>query len=327
VFQNPVFSDVGVPDPFVLDDRRGPSGAYWAFSTGNLFPVLRSTDLVHWTPAGTAFAARPAWATDAPDWHPWAPSVVRTPGGSGYVMYYVSLSRVWGANCIGVATASVPGGPYADEGPLRFAHAGPTDVPIGCGDAAGRGNIDPSPFIDSDGSAYLYVSTDRIIKRWSRRLKPTISVIPLTGDLLHAAGARIALFSGASGTWEAADAAVPTVEGPAMAKHNGTYYLMYSGGGWRGSYGMGYAISSSPVSGFVKQPRRLLVETSAVLGPGGGDALVTGPHGETWLAYHGREGSYDQPRTLRLDRLRWEPGSPDVPVVDGPSSTPVPIDP
>jgi len=128
-----------------------------------------------------------------------------------------------------------------------------------------------APFIDSDGNAYLYVSTDRIIKRWSRRLKPTISVIPLTGDLLHAAGPRTALFSGASGTWEAAGAAVPTVEGPAMARHNGTYYLMYSGGGWRGSYGMGYAISSSPVSGFVKQPRRLLVETSAVLGPGGGD--------------------------------------------------------
>jgi beta-xylosidase len=226
-----------------------------------------------------------------------------------------------------VATASAPGGPYTDQGPLGLDSAGPNDQPIGCGDAAGQGNIDPSPFIDTDGSAYLYVSTDFATANGGSQLQPTISVIPLDGDLLHASGARIPLFSGDPGTWEADNVDVPTVEGPAMTKHNGTYYLMYSGGSWRSSYGMGYAISSSPVSGFVKQPVQLLSETSAVLSPGGGDALVSGPHGGTWLAYHGRDSSYDNPRTLRLDRFWWKPGSPDVPVVDGPSSGPVPTRP
>lgn len=334
VFQNPVFSAASAPDPFVLDDRSDASGAYWVFNTGNLFPILRSTDLVHWTPAGTAFTARPAWATNAPDWHPWAPSVIRTPSpcpgessGPCYLMYYVGLSRTWDVNCIGVATASAPAGPFIDHGPLHLDSADPADQPIGCGDTAAQGNIDPSPFVDSDGSAYLYVATDFATANGSSLLRPTISAIPLSSDLLHASRPRIPLFAGDTGTWEAANVAAPTVEGPAMTKHNGLYYLMYSGGSWRSSYGMGYAISSSPVSGFVKQPGRLLTETRAVLSPGGADALVTGPHGGTWLAYHGRDGSYDNPRTLRLDRFWFKPGSPDVPVVAGPSSTPVPTDP
>ena len=56
----------------------------------------------------------------------------------------------------------------------------------------------------------------------------------------------------------------------------------------------------------------------------GADALVTGPNGGTWLVYHGRDVAYSNPRTLRIDRISWRPGSPDVPVVAGPTSAPVP---
>ena len=47
---------------------------------------------------------------------------------------------------------------------------------------------------------------------------------------------------------------------------------------------------------------------------------MTGPHGGTWLVYHGRAGGYTQPRTLRVDRLSWRRERPDVPVVTGPTS-------
>src|ERR1700759_1657010 len=85
------------PAPFVLD-AQGAHRDYWAFVTGDRFPILRSSDLVHWRSAGTAFAARPGWVVPAGDWHPWAPSVSAV--GAGYVMYYVGLSR-YGVNCVG----------------------------------------------------------------------------------------------------------------------------------------------------------------------------------------------------------------------------------
>jgi hypothetical protein len=40
--------------------------------------------------------------------------------------------------------------------------------PIGCGDDAGYGNIDRAPFVDANGRAYLYLSTDRWVRRIGR---------------------------------------------------------------------------------------------------------------------------------------------------------------
>jgi hypothetical protein len=61
-------------------------------------------------------------------------------------------------------------------------------------------------------------------------------------------------------------------------------------------------------------------ETRTVLSPGGGDVPITGPHGGTWLIYHGRAGGYASTRTLRVDRLSWRRGQPDAPIVAGPTS-------
>jgi beta-xylosidase len=200
-------------------------------------------------------------------------------------------------------------------------------MPIGCGDATGQGNIDPSPFIDSSGQPYLYVSTDSVCTGGSCAWKPTLSVLPLTADFLRAAGARVALFAGDPGTWEGAGLKTPTVEGPAMTVHNGTYYLFYSGGNWTGAYGMGYATSSSPTGPFSKSPGNpILAQTATVFSPGGGDRLVTGPHDGVWLVYAARSKPFPSPRTLRIDPLSWaaadSPGGPDKPVVNGPTSTP-----
>jgi beta-xylosidase len=120
------------------------------------------------------------------------------------------------------------------------------------------------------------------------------------------------------------------VEGPTAMLHNGTYYLLYSGGGWRSKYSMGYATASRPLGPFTKPPGGpILFSTAAVLGPGGGDSPVVGPHGATWLLYHGRSGDASNPRTLRLDSFSWRanPPSPDVPVISGPTSTGQPTQP
>jgi beta-xylosidase len=314
-------------DPFVLDDGDSHDN-YWEYGTGERFPILHSTDLVSWTPAGTAFAARPSWVIQTGDWHPWAPSVVKA--GGTYVMFYSALNPSV-VHCVAVATSPTPGGPFTDHGPLTLADGSDASNPIGCGDASMSGNIDPAPFVDSDGKAYLYTSSDYDCTSGTCQGKPTISEIDLSSDLLHATAARKALFAG-DANWEQSGYGWKTVEGPAMVKHDGLYYLLYSGGSWFGSYGVGYATSSSPAGPFVKYAGNpILGSTAAVHSAGGAGPVVTGPHGGLWLVYHGRDGSDANPRQLRIDPFSWKagatPGEPDVATVTGPSTGPQPVAP
>ncbi len=145
-YTNPVFAQ-DFPDPAAIRVGRD----YYAYSTstgwepqGHIFPILHSTDLVHWRYIGDAMAQTPAWAlTDF-----WAPSVIAA--GGRYYMYYVGKGLTQNAHCIGVAVARQPAGPFADHGV------------VACGDAKGVGYIDPAPLIDDNGRAYLYVSVDNL---------------------------------------------------------------------------------------------------------------------------------------------------------------------
>ena len=302
MYQNPVFS--GLADPMVLRD----GGGYYAYGTGDRFPVLRSTDLVHWTRVGTALPRRPAWVPQSGQWNPWAPSVLRVTS-SHYVMYYTGLNASRSANCIGVASSASPAGPFTDLGVLPPAR-------VGCGDAAGYSNIDPAPFIDPlDGKGYLYLSTGHEASGAWRR---TISVIPLAADLVHAAGPRQPLFS-MTQPWEG-----DVVEGPWMTRHGDGYYLLYSGGNFTdASYAMGYALAPSPTGPFSKPASvPILKSTADVNGPGGG-SVVTGPRGDDWLVYHGRARA-GAPRTLRIDPLVFDAADPPALTVRGPTTSPQP---
>jgi Glycosyl hydrolases family 43 len=327
-YRNPVFAAPGAPDPMVLD-VGGTHSDYFAFSTGGRFPVLRSRDLVSWQAVGTAMTARPAWAVASGDYNPWAPSVIERPGpcpgetgARCFVLFYVSRHATLSppTNCIGVATAARPEGPYADLGPLED-ESGSRDTsgrPVGCGDDRGYSNIDPAPFVDSDGRAFLYLSTTHACQPACSPVR-AISLLGLTPDLLRASSARQPLFSADGGGWEEAPWA-PVVENPWMVKRGDRYFLLYSGGSYLGPYGMGYATSTSPTGPFTKAVENpILRESSPVLSPGGG-SLATGPRGGDWLVYHGREGGRDQPRQLRIDPVTFTDES--TLSVAGPTSTP-----
>jgi hypothetical protein len=336
-YRNPVFASPGAPDPGVLDVGAAHS-EYYVFHTGERFPMLRSTDLVNWTPAGSALPARPAWAAQTGEWNPWAPSVIERdgacPGQSGarcFVLFHVSRhgTLVPTTNCIGVAVSPVPQGPYVELGVLEYADGGldASGRPPGCGDDGGYSNIDPAPFLDADGRAYLYVSTTRRCSTEPPNAvcppDRTISTIPLAEDLLTASGPRQPLFNAAPG-WEVGSFG-PVVENPWLVRSGSTYLMLYSGGAFTGAYGMGYATSSSPTGPFEKsQSNPVLAEAEGVLSPGGG-MPVTGPRGGAWLVYHGRRGSYANPRELRIDRLRFPTES--TLAVDGPTSAPQPAAP
>jgi arabinan endo-1,5-alpha-L-arabinosidase len=121
-------------DPAVI---RGTDGAYYAYATSDplsssdrdamgalrvhRIPMARSTDLVHWTYVGDAFASVPAWL--APTSGLWAPDVRRF--GGRYLLYYTATDTADaisgepgcdGDSAIGVATAPTPTGPWTDSG-------------------------------------------------------------------------------------------------------------------------------------------------------------------------------------------------------------------
>ena len=343
-YENPVYGS-SFPDPGALANS---STDYYAYATGGRFPIIKSPDLVHWEAVGHAFSTRPSWVVQSGDWHPWAPSVLRSPGACPgtaspgcYFMYYVGLSgqHTPATHCVGVAWSLTPAGPFTDLGPLQ-AEDGGTDLagrPPGCGDASGYSNIDPAPFVDDDGSVYLYVSTGRRCATPTTAAcpsQPAISVLPLASTPTKVAAARRPLLDGTPGSWEQEPgAAAPVVENPWMEKRGDSYYLFYSGGSYLAKYGMGYATSSSPAEGFAKSPLNpILAETDDVLSPGGG-SVTPGPGGESWLVYHGRAGSYTAPRTMRIDPVYWSgsavftPGPTTGPQTFPPEEPPVPPDP
>ena len=80
------------------------------------------------------------------------------------------------------------------------------------------GSIDPQPFVDSDGTAYLLWKADAIGQTshlFAQRLRP---------DGLALAGDPVALLRRDTG-WE-----WPLIENPALFAADGAYLLMYFGG-------------------------------------------------------------------------------------------------
>jgi len=289
-YSNPVFAK-DFPDPMVL--RLG-GRSYYAYATDVgwspfPFPILHSTDLIHWKTAGHTFTTYPSWASG--DF--WAPDVVKH--GKTYYLFYTGMSASKGVHCIGVATATKPTGPFR-----------PRNV-VGCGGEEGLGYIDPDPFIDRDGKAYLYVSVDQ---------PHHIAVIPLAANLLSSSGPTKNLF-GVTQSWEQS-ALFSTVEGPFMVRHGSTYYLFYSGNSYNGAYGMGVATSDSPLGPFAKfSTNPVLRGDQKVKGPGGGSAVL-GPDGNLWMAYHAWTGPEGYPnggvRSLRIDPFVWHGDKPQIPV-------------
>lgn len=306
---------------------------YYAYGTGTNFPILHSTDLVRWASAGTAFtdSTFPKWSTG----NPWAPSllVMRVTssrpcpgfnlavGAPCFYLYYTGRSSFpGGPNCVGVATSNRPDGGFVDQGVLSNGVT-TSRGEAGCGDANGYSNIDPAPFVDVDGRAYLLFGTGRSA---AGDIAATISAIRLAPDLVRATGSRVALITGTQ-RWELRGTD-EIVEGPWLHRHRSSYYLFYSGGDFAGNYAMGYAVGPTPLGPFTKsRDNPILKGNSSVVGPGGG-SVVKGPGtGADQMIYAARS-AVDQPRTLRIDRLVWnDTVTPSTVYVHGPTTTPQPL--
>jgi beta-xylosidase len=280
----PVY-DGDFPDPFVL---VASDGRYFAYGTqtGDLnIQVMESADLARWRHRGDALPELPRWAGPG---RTWAPAVLERHGS--YVLYYAVRYEAAGRQAISVATADDPAGPFTD----------PSAAPLIFQEARG-GSIDPSPFVDADGTAYLLWKSDdnaldETASLWGALLEPE-------GRALAGPPVELLRYDAA---WED-----PLVEAPSLARlDDGTYVLFYSGGWWESErYGIGYATGSAPLGPFRKETvdGPWLASEPGLAGPGGGE--VFRDMGGNWrIAFHAwtppRVG-YDAggARSLWIERL------------------------
>ncbi len=192
--------------------------------------------------------------------HVWAPDVWRDPGTGRFYFYYTVNQTV------GVADADGPLGPFH---PVRkfFDRA-----------------IDAHLFRDEDGRLYLY---------YVQLPGFRISVQPMANPTEPKGDPRVILHP--ESDWE--KRAGQVTEGPWMIKHQGRYYLLYSGSGAdTPDYAVGYATADSPLGPFTRAPQNPIVHRSDdVFGPGHGCAIQDS-HGHWWHVYHQK----------RNDRVEWD---------------------
>jgi beta-xylosidase len=186
----------------------------------------------------------------------WAPDVFYNPADGKFYLYYTVNWK------IGVAIANNPDETFVDQGVLIY------------------NSIDAHLFEDDDGKYYLFFVTPD-----SNGL--TIYVEEMT-SLLESSGVSTKIIE-PSELWERG-----VTEGPWMVKHEGVYYLLYSGGGASVRYyAVGYATANDPLGPFTKYPANPIISQGhGVYGPGHG-CVTKDAFGDLWHVYHQKEGPDD----------------------------------
>ncbi len=287
-------------DPFLLRTDRGyiAYGSSEPFTTaGASFQALVSTDLATWKSAGTVFTCDDSIGTDA-----WAPEVVQT--GDGYWMYYSAGFGI-SDHHIRVAHADQPLGPFIDCG----VNLTPDESFA----------IDPHPFLDTDGSRYLYYARDvlnaerpgthlavqRMTSMTALDHEPIAILTPNADWQLYEAHRSM---YGRSLDWY-------TLEGPTVAHRNGRYTLFYSGGSWEGpDYGVSYATAPNVRGPWTHASPDTAVTLSRALtgqrGPGHNSVLQL-DNGESVIAYHAWDHDGTK-RQMYVSGLDWTDTGPQL---------------
>jgi len=299
VYTNPVAAG-DYPDPSII--RVGTD--YWATATTSEwapeFPILHSRDLVNWEVVGAVFDRRPEWSVGSY----WAPEISEHRGR--FYVYYVARKK-GGPLCVAVATARRPAGPYRDHGPLVCQEVG---------------SIDGFPVTDEQGRRYLLWKEDG-----NSVQKPTpIWAQPLSADGTRLVGERQEILRNTE-AWEKHEK-LPygdLVEGPAVVRRNGWFYMFYSGNfccARECNYMMGVARARKLLGPWEKHPGPILAGNAEWKCPGHG-TVVQDARGRDWLLYHAMHAkdSVYVGRQAVLDEVKWgADGWPTINEGRGPSA-------
>jgi xylan 1,4-beta-xylosidase len=292
---------LAITNPILPGDYADPSvvhvgSEYWAAATSSewapQFPLLKSTDLLHWEQVGNIFQTPPEWS----DAHYWAPDLVVDKGRS-FVLY--TAQKKGGPLCVGVATAPQVAGPYTDRGPLVCQE---------------DGSIDGGMIRDENDKLFLIWKEDGN----SRGLPTPIWAQPMTEDGTQLTGEPKQILVN-DVPWEG-----QLIEGPNIIKRNGWFYAFYAGSGCCGrecNYGVGVARSKNLLTGWEKNPLNPIIKNNESFKCPGHGSVVTDDLGRDYFLYHayrttdtvyvGRQGM--------LDQIEWgEDGWPTVNSRHGP---------
>ncbi len=310
-YANPVYNEY-MADPFVLTFN----GEYYAYGTSGrgwmTFPVLHSTDLVHWRNLGMAL--QPLAGAFASYW---APEVAYDNGT--FYMYYSAGGPEGEGHQLRVATAQHPAGPFQDSGRVLT-----PDDPF---------TIDAHPFRDEDGTWYLFychdfldgerVGTGILVDRMVDML--TLAGEPRTVVRPHAdwnVYQRQRAWYGRVWDWY-------TIEGASVRKRENRYYCFYSGGAWREpNYGVSYVVADHPLGPYqiesgTEAPDILTTVPGEVIGPGHISVVAAPDNVHEYIVYHAWDVNHTG-RLMRIDPLTWNATRPSC---DGPSFQPAPTPP
>ena len=245
------------PDPTVT--KIGDT--YWASATsaewGAVFPLFSSQNLVDWELVGHVFPEKlPDWAGS----NFWAPELYHE-NGRTYV-YYTARQK-GGVLCVAVASADHPAGPYHDHGILVGQEAG---------------SIDGFAMPDEHGALYLIWKEDgnschQETPIWAQRLNPERTALIGEATELFTNDVR----------WEG-----PLVEGSALVRHNGWFYMFYAGNSCCGkgcNYATGVARARALLGPWQKHDQNPILDRNTTWKcPGHG--TVTELDGRWFLLHH-----------------------------------------
>lgn len=279
----------GYADPDILCY----DGKYYLYATGGTggYDVHVSTDLVNWTKHPEKAVEPVLWGRTT---NYWAPDVEYING-----LFYMVVTC---NESIGIAVSDSPLGPFTElHDSVLY-----------------TGAIDGHLFVDDDGKVYLYyVHFDNGNNIAGVRLNKKMQPLKHTWKMIITPREE----------WETRDGNI--TEGPYMLKHNGTYYLTYSGSNFiNPEYAVGYATSQKPLGDFEKYDLNpIMVGNSQVSGAGHHCFTTTKDGSQLVIVYH----THYSPilpyfRNVCIDLARFSPveGGIDRLEVYGPSITPQP---
>lgn len=266
-YTNPIlYADYSDPDAIRVGDDY-----YLVASSFNCIPglpVLHSRDLVNWELIGYALSKQPPFDVFDQVQHGggvWAPCI-RYHKNEYYIYYPDPDFGVY------MVKATNPVGPWSE--PLLV--------------QAGKGVIDPSPFWDADGKAYLVYAF-----AGSRAgVKSVVMISRMNPEGTKLTGNSVMLLDGHKDQ--------PTVEGPKIYKRDSYYYIFAPAGGVPTGWQM--VMRSKNIFG--------PYETRIVMAQGKTD--INGPHqgawvdtktGEDWFLNFQDLGAYG--RVVHLNPMKW----------------------
>jgi xylan 1,4-beta-xylosidase len=201
----------------------------------------------------------------------WAPDVFFDPSDRRFYLYYTVERNV------GVAVADRPDGDFRDHG-ILITNA-----------------IDADMFLDEDGRYYLYYAKFPAFRIYVQPMKSPVEKKGRPLKIIQP-----------SRPWE--KNRHPITEAPWMLKHDGIYYLLYSGGGAdTEDYAIGYATAKNPTGPFVKYSGNpIMKKGKGVFGPGHCSVIKT-PDGRLWMIYHQKtDRSKGWDRIICIDPLWFD---------------------